>query len=289
MIERWLSSPGRRTNSMIKDTSTLALNVISSVAFENTEVNEPTPGHQLSLRDALVTVMSTSISPAIKSIMPLFKLPIFGSLFPTSTRRLLLAMHEFRQYMDETVVRERSKVAGGQLRAATLISTLIRANDEVKNESGLSKSKLSDVELRGNIFIFTVGGLESTSITLSYALALLAVYPEIQDWVVEELDEVLKDNAADGMEYARVFPRLKRVMAVMYETLRLYSPSPPLPRSPFPAHPQRTIPQTSLESKKAHENIIPPANTQIMLNSWASHTSSANFPDPLTWNPKRWI
>ena len=26
-----------------------------------------------------------------------------------------------------------------------------------------------------------------------------------------------------------------------------------------------------------------------MLNSWASHTSSANFPDPLTWNPKRWI
>jgi len=26
-----------------------------------------------------------------------------------------------------------------------------------------------------------------------------------------------------------------------------------------------------------------------MLNSWASHTSAANFPDPLTWNPKRWI
>jgi cytochrome P450 len=26
-----------------------------------------------------------------------------------------------------------------------------------------------------------------------------------------------------------------------------------------------------------------------MLNSWASQTSSANFPDPLKWNPKRWI
>ncbi|KAI4639958.1 hypothetical protein J4E93_008757 [Alternaria ventricosa] len=215
MIERWLSSPDGRTNSMIKDTSTLALNVISSVAFENTEVNEPTSSHQLSLRDALVKVMSTSISPAIQSIMPLFKSPVLGSLLPTSTKRLLLAMREFRQYMDETVVRERSKVAGGQPKAATLISTLVRANDEIKNESGPSKSKLSDVELRGNIFIFTVGGLESTSITLSHALALLAVYPEIQDWVVEELDEVLKDEAADEMEYARVFPRLKRVMAVM--------------------------------------------------------------------------
>jgi cytochrome P450 len=26
-----------------------------------------------------------------------------------------------------------------------------------------------------------------------------------------------------------------------------------------------------------------------MLNAWASHTSSANFSDPLTWSPKRWI
>ncbi|KAI4633781.1 uncharacterized protein J4E87_000947 [Alternaria ethzedia] len=128
-------------------------------------------------------------------------------------------MREFRQYMDETVVRERSKVVSGRSKAATLISTLMRANDEVKTESGLSQSKLSDVELRGNIFIFTVGGLESTSITLSYALALLAVYPEIEDWVVEELDEVLKDEAADELEYARVFPRLKRVMAVMSSTV----------------------------------------------------------------------
>ncbi|KAI4664462.1 uncharacterized protein J4E88_010714 [Alternaria novae-zelandiae] len=260
ITERWLSSPGRTTNNMIKDTSTLALNVISSVAFENTEVNEPTLSHQLSLRDALVTVMSTSISPAIEGIMLLFKLPILESLLPTSTKRLLLAMREFRQYMDETVVKERSKVASGQSKAATLISTLIRANDEAKSGSGVSKSKLSDVEIRGNIFIFTVGGLESTSIALSYALALLAVYPEVQDWVIEELDEVLKDEAADELEYARVFPQLKRVMAVM----------------------------TMLESKKANEHIALPTNTQIMLNSWASHTSAANFPDPLTWNPKRW-
>ncbi|KAI4622216.1 hypothetical protein J4E83_004956 [Alternaria metachromatica] len=221
MIERWLSSPGGRTSSMIKDTSTLALNVISSVAFENTEVNEPTPGHQLSLRDALVTVMSTSISPAIDGIMPLFKSPAFESLLPTSTKRLLLAMREFRQYMDETVVRERSKVVSGQPKAATLISTLIRATDTTNTRSGGSKAKLSDAELRGNVFIFTVGGLESTSITLSYALALLAVHPEVQDWVVEELDEVLKNEATDDPEYARMFPRLKRVIAVMVRLFTL--------------------------------------------------------------------
>jgi cytochrome P450 len=215
MVEQWLSSPNGKSNSVIKDTSTLALNVISAVAFENAEVNEPTPGHTLSLRDALVTVMSTSVSPAIEGVMPFLKLPILESLLPDNVKNLLLAMHEFRQYMDETVAQERRRTTSGQTMVAPLISTLVNANDQVKTESGVSKARLSDNELGGNIFIFTVGGLESTSVTLSYAIALLAVYPETQDWVMEELDEVLNDEANNDMEYARLFPRLKRVMAVM--------------------------------------------------------------------------
>jgi cytochrome P450 len=215
MIEQWLSSPNGRLNSMTKDTSTLALKVISSVAFENMKVNKPTLGHTLSFRDALVTVMSTSMSPAMEGIMPFLNLPILRLLLPSNVENLLLAMHEFRQYMDETITRERKRAGSGQSKSPTLINAIIKANDEVKTDSGVSTARLSNTELRGNIFIFTVGGLESTSITLSYALALLAVYPEIQDWVMDELDHVLNEKVNDDMEYARVFPRLKRVMAVM--------------------------------------------------------------------------
>ncbi|KAI5374498.1 hypothetical protein J4E82_006732 [Alternaria postmessia] len=255
MIEQWLSSSDGKWKSMIKDTSTLALNVISSVAFENTEVNKPTPGHALSLRDTLVTVMSTSISPTMEGILPFLQFPILQSLLPSDVKDLLQAMHEFRQYMNEIIVTEREAMTSGQTRVSALISTLIEASGQVKTESRASKARLSDTELRGNIFIFLVGGLESTSITLSYAIALLAVHPDIQDWVVEELDEVLSDNVNSEMEYVRVFPRLKRVMAVMEGT----------------------------------ESTNLPANTQIMLNSWACQTSFTNFPDPITWNPKRWI
>ena len=99
MIEQWLSSSDGKWKSMIKDTSTLALNVISSVAFENTEVNKPTPGHALSLRDTLVTVMSTSISPTMEGILPFLQFPILQSLLPSDVKDLLQAMHEFRQYM----------------------------------------------------------------------------------------------------------------------------------------------------------------------------------------------
>jgi cytochrome P450 len=215
MAEQWLSSVNGRTNSITTDTSSLALNVISSVAFENTEVHKPTQGHVLSLRDALVTVMSTSISSAVEGIMPVLKLPVLRSLLPANMKSLLLAMQEFRQYTDETVIRERKKVDSGEARAGSLISTLIKANQGSKAESGVSKARLSDSELRGNIFIFTIGGLESTSITLSYALALLAAYPDIQNWVVEELDEVLHDERNGDMGYTRVFPQLKRVIAIM--------------------------------------------------------------------------
>ncbi|KAJ4374908.1 hypothetical protein N0V83_001986 [Neocucurbitaria cava] len=222
---------------MINDTSTLALNVISSVAFANQQVNTPSKGHTMSLRDSLVTVMSTSISPAVESVMPLLTLSGLGNLLPDSVKKLLVAMKEFRGYMDEIVEREREKAAARSSRSSSseeekrsgghlnLISTLIRASGEVDSvgddgagEGGgekKSKAKLSDEELRGNIFIFTVGGLESTAITLSYALALLAIYPEVQDWVAEELDEVLSNEQEEELEYSRVFPRLKRVMAVM--------------------------------------------------------------------------
>src|SRR4051794_15276199 len=74
-----------------------------------------------------------------------------------------------------------------------------------------------------------------------------------------------------------------------YETLRLYGPSPPLPRSPFPAGSNPVIPISDLKGKESTAHITLPSNTQLMLNSWASHTSATHFYDPLTWVPKRWI
>jgi cytochrome P450 len=207
LLTQWLSAPSSHTPNTINDTSTLALNVISAVAFENHQVNKPTQGHTLSLREALVTVMSTSISPALEGLMPWFTTPGLNAFLPSSIKKLLLAMSEFQAYMDETVARERAKPISHDAKP-NLINTLIKANTTDPE----TKARLSATELRGNIFIFTVGGLESTSITLSYALALLAIHPDVQDWVSDEVNQVFKESDAP---YALVFPKLKRVMAVM--------------------------------------------------------------------------
>lgn len=208
LVENWLDS---KTGAIVEGMSSLALNVISAVAFENHDVSEPTEGHEMSLKDALTTVMSTSISPALEGVMSWASNPLVRMCLPREIQRLVLAMSEFSQYMDDLIDRERAldmkkKGESGQLR--NLIQTLIHANTAVDEEG---RSMLADSELRGNIFLFTVGGLESTSATLTYALALLAIHPEVQEWVHEEIASlaVLSDD------YAKVFPKLVRVRAVM--------------------------------------------------------------------------
>jgi cytochrome P450 len=192
--------------------STLALNIISAVAFENHKVNEVEEGHTMSLKEALTTVMSTSISPALEGVMSWINTPTFHTLMPSNIKRLMIAMKEFRQYTDGLISRERQYSADkkeAEKSEMNLMQTLIKANTG-------ENAKLSSEEMRGNIFIFTVGGLESTSATLTYALSLLSIHPEIQDWVAEEIQEVTKDRE---VEYTKIFPKLFRVKALMVRSL----------------------------------------------------------------------
>ncbi|KAF1830841.1 p450-domain-containing protein [Decorospora gaudefroyi] len=129
---------------------------------------------------------------------------------PVTVEHVLKSWREFVKPDNVNVQRRRLASPPQTCRTKlNLIQTLIKANEP---EGDGKTARLSDDELRGNIFIFTAGGLESTSTTISYALALLALHPEVQEWVAEEVEEVVREN---GREYRDVFPRLKRCMAVM--------------------------------------------------------------------------
>jgi cytochrome P450 len=208
LVDKWLED---KSANAVEGMSTLALNVISAVAFENHQVNEVAKGHAMSLKEALTTVMSTSISPVLEGILP--RLSWLHILMPTNIKTLMLAMQEFRQYMDDLISRERQRSSTEPEEPAksemNLIQTLIKANTG-------SSAKLSSTELLGNIFIFTVGGLESTSATLTYALSLLSIHPLIQDWVYEEIQEATQDI---DISYLEIFPKLLRTKAVMVLSL----------------------------------------------------------------------
>jgi len=75
---------------------------------------------------------------------------------------------------------------------------------------------LTEDEIRGNLYIFSAAGFETTANTMTYAMALLAAYPEWQAWVQEELDEVFERVPdSDLGDYEKIFPRLQRCLAIM--------------------------------------------------------------------------
>lgn len=52
----------------------------------------------------------------------------------------------------------------------------------------------------------------------------LAANPEVQDWMSEEIRAVFGDRPQHEWTASADFPRLKRCIAVLFETLRLYLP-----------------------------------------------------------------
>ena len=48
-----------------------------------------------------------------------------------------------------------------------------------------------------------------------------AANPEVQDWVAEELQEVVRNGASENWDYSVLFPELKRCRAVLVSNLYL--------------------------------------------------------------------
>ncbi|KAK7733084.1 hypothetical protein SLS53_008272 [Cytospora paraplurivora] len=103
------------------------------------------------------------------------------------------------------------------------MTSLVRASQD---ETDSSLAGLTESEIYGNMFTFNFAGHNTTAHTFTFALNFLAANPNIQDWVSEEICHALGGREPHGWSLSSDFPRLRRCLAVMYETLRLYTPVP---------------------------------------------------------------
>jgi len=138
----------------------------------------------------------------------LLKLPIM----PTSLQLLGEAVENLPQFTKDMLNQERK--ASSQLSGSrnNLLSMLVQLSDQGKREGGSGLS-LTEDEIRGNLFLFSAAGFDTTANTMGYAVTLLAAYPEWQDWIREELQSL--DLDISKWEYKEIFPKCQRVLAVM--------------------------------------------------------------------------
>jgi len=176
--------------------------------------------------------------------------------------------------------RERAHLNAGDYMEENLLTALIRAEDEVEEKED---RKMNAQEVMGNAFIFLFAGHETTANTLHYALILLAQHPDIQEFLLEEVDGVYKQAAQEGrsqLEYDLDFNRARWTFAIMSETLRMFTPT------------GMTNKWTAIDQPipfEGHTYVIP-QGTRISINGTGVHSNPKVWGDDTSkWEPSRWI
>lgn len=135
-------------------------------------------------------------------------------------------------------------------------------------------SKLSLQEVIADSYLFFFAGHETTAHTLAVALALLALHPEEQKKLQDEVEEVL---GSEPPTYADV-PKLDCAKFVGLEALRMVPPVANIPKF--------TEEDTTITSPLAGETTIP-KDTFIGLNVYALHHNPNYWSEPQKFKPSR--
>ncbi|PQE28551.1 cytochrome P450 protein [Rutstroemia sp. NJR-2017a WRK4] len=283
MVKYWSSKS--LVKSTADDVRTLSLHVISSVAFgksykfQGFDEMSPT-NEETRLKESLKMILDNCIL-----------LLVLGTKFlsvkwlPSKFQKLYAATVTFTQHMTQVYENEKQAMANGKSTEKNLMTSLIRASQEktsVQTSQIHGSGSLTESEIYGNMFIFNFAGHDTTAHTLAFTVVLLAAKPAMQDWIFEELKHVLQEKPIEDWNYTTDFPRLKRCLAVLKETLRLYT-SVPIAKSTGSGPDFKTL----VAGGKSIE--IPP-NTILIPNHVAVHTHPRYWGDDnMEWKPTRWI
>ncbi|EIW78358.1 614 534 cytochrome P450 [Coniophora puteana RWD-64-598 SS2] len=227
------------------------------------------PGHQMTFKEALHFVTQNLV---IKLTVPKFALG-WTKVF----RQTRLAFEELHQYLDEMIKERRSSEKSTETH--DLFSSLLKANEDDGVREG--EVKLSNSELIGNIFIFLVAGHETTAHSLSFALAMLALYPDVQEKLYQHISSVLPDRRIPTYDD---MPQLTYSLATFNESLRMFSPVTAVPKQ---SNQDTTLVVTDTNGEKRTINV--PKDTILNLDMPGVHYNPKYWEDPHTFNPERFL
>ena len=215
MLEYFMSTNQGETDETIEGLRSIAIHVLGSAGYGvsrpwKEEIQPLQPGHKITFIDGVTALVSGFI---VAYLVPAKVLSL--AFLPEGLRKLGAAMYEFPTYTKEMLEIERKSAASSPQPRTNFLSTLVKASDGEKTrkeKDSKSSQYLSEEELIGNLFQFTIAGFDTTANTMAYTITTLAAYPEWQDWIIEEIDQVVQ---SENPVYEEAFPKLSRCLALM--------------------------------------------------------------------------
>jgi cytochrome P450 len=156
--------------------------------------------------------------------------------------------------------RRRSGATGNDL-----LSLLVRARDEDDGRM------MSDHEVRDEVMTMFLAGHETTANALSWTWLLLSGAPAIRSQFTQEVDQALhgRPPSTDDLE------ALPLTLRILKESMRLYPPAYLLGRI--------------AERDVVVGDVVLTAGTTVGINVYGMHRRPDVFPDPLRFDPDRFI
>jgi cytochrome P450 len=243
ILQTWSSKDCVMTTQY--DVHAVALNVLCGAGFgvQSSFVDDTTSvdngGKQrLGYRESLRLLLANIVQLVLLTI--LMKAGIPKWMFVGKMATVGQAYDELKEYMSQMLQKEKAAFEQGDLTRHNLMSALVRASEESRGDDSIaddpkerSSGGLTDDEVYGNLFIYNLAGhvsnahlvmnhlrpltlcKDTTAATLHFAITLLAVYPEWQGWLAQEINEVRRSEKSEIYYYEQTFPKLRRCLALM--------------------------------------------------------------------------
>lgn len=222
-----------------------------------------------------------------------------GPLVPKKLVSVGDAAGAFKGHMINMLDQETKALRENRSGSVGMMSSFVRALDvharQMAEFPDLKVSKdgkkgLSIDAIFGNVFILNFAGYDTTANTIAFASYLLAIHPEVQDWLAEEIAAVAGSSEAsiESWDYRTFFPQLKRCRAILLETLRLYPPIVAIPK--WTAQQPQTLNIFIHNTReRGVKTITIPLGVYTSPQIIAVHSHSRYWNDAEDWRPSRWI
>lgn len=211
MLDYLVDHPG---GEILDGLHNIAINVLGQAGYGQSTPWSPEPYKSANLQKEKLSYFNAIGLITIMLLEAAFLPPKFMKLsfMPPALKLLGKAMEDLPRLARELLDSERQVAKQGSGPRSNLLSMLVQFSDSGKSE-GSSDLYLTEEEIRGNLFTFSAAGFDTTANTMGYAVILLALRPQWQDWMQEELRTLDMDESE--WEYEATFPNCKRVLAVM--------------------------------------------------------------------------
>ncbi|KAG8833851.1 hypothetical protein FRC17_009968 [Serendipita sp. 399] len=264
-----------------------------------------------SVQHNIHTVEKWKVMSALWDIFTPISLVVISKLTRTDLHRIRSIYEEYdslKAYIRKEVAVRRTKIREaielGEVDRESAIqfdvfSRLVLASETTDSKSGLSDEELVGVSNRecpppcrptifgphqiGNTFVLLFAGHDTTASTLAAVVAYLAIHPEEQKKVFEEVMGVIRE---DGDLSVSSYSKLTHTLHCFLEASRLYPAGPIEIRTCLEDTVLKVSPAKEFDSPATH--LALPKHSDVIVDMVGIHYNPRVFKDPIKFLPSRW-